>query len=255
MTQTSPFIPKFKPGTFPWPNGKRVAVSLSFDDARASQVDVGQAVLDKHGVKATFYVMPLAVEKKLEGWKRLRDAGHEIGNHSMTHPCSGNFLWARPRALEELTLEKMKADIAQADEALARLLGVRAETFAYPCGQTFVGRGEATRSYVPLIAERFVAGRGFRQEAHNDPAYCDAAHVGAFDFDCATADEVIARIRAAETDRAWLVLAGHEIGGDGRQIVNASVLDTVCKYCADPANGVWIDTVAAVAKHVVKTRQ
>ncbi|HXI40557.1 MAG TPA: hypothetical protein VNH83_11290, partial [Bryobacteraceae bacterium] len=31
---------------FHWPDGKRVAVSLSFDDARASQVDVGIPLFD-----------------------------------------------------------------------------------------------------------------------------------------------------------------------------------------------------------------
>ncbi|MCU1274750.1 MAG: hypothetical protein JWO48_2181, partial [Bryobacterales bacterium] len=32
---------------FHWPESKRVAVSLSFDDARASQVDVGVPLFDK----------------------------------------------------------------------------------------------------------------------------------------------------------------------------------------------------------------
>ena len=55
-----------------WPEGKKVAVSLSFDDARFSQVDKGTAVLDKYNVKATFYVMPGPVKERLEGWKKSR---------------------------------------------------------------------------------------------------------------------------------------------------------------------------------------
>jgi hypothetical protein len=31
---------------FTWPEGKQIAISLSFDDARASQVDAGTALLD-----------------------------------------------------------------------------------------------------------------------------------------------------------------------------------------------------------------
>ena len=55
---------------FQWPAGKRVALSLSFDDGRASQIEGGAALLDRHGVKATFYVTPAAVETRLDAWKR-----------------------------------------------------------------------------------------------------------------------------------------------------------------------------------------
>ena len=48
------------------------AMSLSFDDGRDSQVDRGTALLDRYGVKATFYVTPPAVERRLDGWKRAR---------------------------------------------------------------------------------------------------------------------------------------------------------------------------------------
>src|SRR6185437_12652378 len=75
---------------FHWPAGKRVAVSLSFDDARASQVDVGLPVFEAHGVKVTFYVNPRSLEKRLDGWKKAAAKGHEIGNHSSSHPCTGN---------------------------------------------------------------------------------------------------------------------------------------------------------------------
>src|SRR5262249_62034159 len=93
---------------FTWPDGKRAALSLSFDDARQSQVDVGLALLDKHNVKATFYVVPSAVERRLEGWKKIVASGHEIGNHSLNHPCTGNFAWSRQKALEDYTIEKMR---------------------------------------------------------------------------------------------------------------------------------------------------
>jgi peptidoglycan/xylan/chitin deacetylase (PgdA/CDA1 family) len=47
--------------SFPWPAGKRAAISLSFDDARQSQVDVGLPLLDRYGDKATFYLSPAGV--------------------------------------------------------------------------------------------------------------------------------------------------------------------------------------------------
>jgi hypothetical protein len=33
-----------------------------------------------------------------------------------------------------------------------------------------------------------------------------------------------------------------------------SQVDALCRYCTDPANGVWIDTVATVGRHVHDAR-
>ena len=41
-----------------WPEGYQMALNLSFDDARMSQVDSGTALLDRYNVKAAFYVVP-----------------------------------------------------------------------------------------------------------------------------------------------------------------------------------------------------
>jgi hypothetical protein len=46
-------------------------------------------------------------------------------------------------------------ELLAANETLEELLGVRPRTFAYPCGQRFVGAGENTRSYVPVVARHF----------------------------------------------------------------------------------------------------
>ena len=124
---------------FAWPDGKRAAVSLSFDDARASQVDTGTALLNRYGIKATFYVVPAAVEHRLPGWQQAVADGHEIGNHSLVHPCSGNFAWSRSKALEDYSLKKMRDELTEANQQVHALLGVRPKVFAYPCGQTFVG--------------------------------------------------------------------------------------------------------------------
>ena len=45
-----------------WPGGARMALSLSFDDGRESQVTQGLPVFARHGVKVTLFVVPSAVE-------------------------------------------------------------------------------------------------------------------------------------------------------------------------------------------------
>lgn len=237
-------------GAFAFPEGKRVAVSLSFDDARASQVLAGLDVLARHRAKATFFINPRSAEKQLNGWKRAVREGHEIANHSLTHPCSGNFPWSRKNSLEEYTAEKFEADLDTANREIERLLGVKATTFAYPCGSKFIGRGAGTRSTVPLVAKRFLVGRGFRDEAANDPAYCDLAQLLGVESDGMSFEQMKAAVEKAAATGGWLVFAGHEIGARGSQTTEAAVLDQFLAYASDPANGIWLDTVEAIARYV-----
>ena len=235
---------------FQWPDGKRVALSLSFDDGRTSQVEGGAALLDRHGVKATFYVTPAAVETRLDAWKQVVAAGHEIANHSLNHPCSGNFLWSRSKALEDYTLEGMEREMTEANLRINALLGVTPESFAYPCGQTFVGRGANTQSYVPVAAKLFVTSRGWLDEAPNDPDYVDFAQVTGIESDGKDFEEILPIIETAAKTRLWVVLAGHEMRASGAQTTRLTMLDQLCAYVTNPANGVWVAPVGTVARYV-----
>ena len=235
---------------FRWPEGKRVAVSLSFDDARASQVDVGLPLFDRYGVKVTFFVNPPHVTERLEGWKKAAAEGHEIGNHTTSHPCSGNFTWSRDNALESYAPTMIAGQMDGANTEIELLLGVKAVTFAYPCGQKFIGRGEATQSYVPLVARRFLVGRGFRDEAANDPVFCDLSQIFGVESDGMSFEQMKSAVGTAAKNGFWLVFAGHEIGAAGSQTTLVQSLEQFLKYAQDPANGVGLDTVKNVATYI-----
>jgi peptidoglycan/xylan/chitin deacetylase (PgdA/CDA1 family) len=237
-----------------WPGGARMALSLSFDDGRESQVTAGLPVFARHDAKATFFVVPSAVERRLDGWKQAVAAGHEIGNHSLTHSCSGNFPFARQKALEDHSLSRMREELVEANRQITALLGVTARTFAYPCGQTFVGRGRDTQSYVPVIADLFLAGRGWLDEAANDPAFVDLAQTLGVEMDGKDFAQLRPHLDTARTRGAWLVLAGHDIGPDGNQTTRVAMLDELLAYAKDPANGIWLATVAEAADHITRHR-
>jgi peptidoglycan/xylan/chitin deacetylase (PgdA/CDA1 family) len=238
-----------------WPNGARVAVSLSFDDARLSQPDAGIPMLDSFGVKATFYLNPSPMKERLDGWKKAVAAGHEIGNHSTTHPCSGNFAWVgKGNELENFTIEKMRKNLLDCQKILKDELGVNATLFAYPCGQKFVGRGKNLKSYVPLIAEMFASGRGWLEELDNDPMFCDFAQLAGRESDGKTFDQIKVLIDGAKAHNDWLLLAGHEMGEDGPQTTRLSMLRQLIEYAKDPANGVWLAPVVEVQAYIKKQR-
>lgn len=236
--------------TFAWPEGKQIAISLSFDDARASQVDAGTALLDQYGVKGTFYVVPNSVKQRLEGWKKAVASGHEIGNHSFNHPCTGNFPWSRQKAIENYTLKQMRNELILANKDIKELLGVESEVFAYPCGQTYIGRGENTKSYVPVVSKLFLSGRGWLDEGPNAPQFCDLAQLTGMEMDGKDFEQILPLIENAKKSGAWLVLAGHEMGTSGNQTTRLSMLKRLIEYAQNPANGIWIAPVGTVAKYI-----
>ncbi len=242
------------PTQFEWPQDKAVGVSLSFDDARASQLDVGVPLLDSFGVKATFYVSIVPMRERLSDWKAVRATGHEIGNHSMRHACTANFPFSKGKALEDYTLEQMAAELDQANREIENSLGVRPVTFAYPCGQKFVGRGVNARSYVPVVASRFLAGRGWRDEAPSAPAICDLAQLMTMELDGLTWEQLKVLVEQARKTGGWLVLCGHDVGEGGRQTTRIDTLRAFCEYARDPKNGVWVDTVANIGRYVAEHR-
>ena len=242
------------PSGFPWPNGAKMALSLTFDDGRASQVTDGVPVLDSFGVKVTFYAQPENLLEELELWQKAVASGHEFGNHTIGHPCTGNFAWVRYDSvvLESYDLDRMRAEVLQANDEIEELLGVRPVSFAYPCGQTYVGRGTNTKSYVPLIAELFQTGRRWLDETTNAPAHFDPAQVMAMRMDGEDFSTIRRLIERTKRNETWLVLAGHGIGDSTRWGTNLGMLRELLTYVQEPDNGVWIAPVSEVASFIAK---
>ncbi len=238
-----------------WPRGKMMALSLTFDDARESHPTVGLPLFNELDAQVTFYVIPSAVQAKLEGWKALVEAGHELGNHTLVHPCSGNFPWARGKALENYNLIAMRAELTEASSRIEALTGVKPVSFAYPCGQSYVGRGRETESFVPLIAELFETGRDWLNEAPNNPIYADFAQLQGISMDGKDFKEDIKPIlKRAANNGDWVILAGHEIGEGGFQTTKVQMLRDLMEYVRDPQYGIWMAPVKEIHKYVQEQR-
>ena len=111
------------------------AIVLTFDDG---YVDAATEVLPRllqRGQKATFFIISgfCAVDasarvtqwhKQFLTWpevRALRDAGMEIGSHTVSH-----------RKLSPLKRDDLRNEVTQSRAALERYLGMRIELFAYP---------------------------------------------------------------------------------------------------------------------------
>ena len=106
--------------------GDRPAVALSFDDGPdPATTPLLLALLQKHQVRAAFFVIGRRAQAYPGLVSRIREAGHEIGNHSMTHDP-----WLMFRATRHL-----EAEIARCQDVL-RAQGVCALAFRPPVGVT-----------------------------------------------------------------------------------------------------------------------
>jgi peptidoglycan/xylan/chitin deacetylase (PgdA/CDA1 family) len=239
--------------TFAWPGDRIAAISLTFDDGMASQLEVGVPLLNHHGVAATFYVNPGdEYRTQLAPWRAAFVVGHEIGNHTVRHPCSQNFDWISDtgrRSLEEMSWEEMGAEI---DEAGRRIADVIPEqglvSFAYPCYQPFLGRGAQRRSYVPLVLERCVAGRG-RGERANDPRFCDLGYLWSFPCERMDGAHLIGLVEQTAAQGRWAILTFHGIH-EGHLAVAEGDLEELCAYLARHRQRIWTAPLAEIAGYV-----
>ncbi len=250
---SGPLNPDELTSSFRWPDGKRMALSFTFDDAYYSHIDSVVPLFDSYGIKATFFVSVWRLAPRQEAWKNAIFSGHEIGNHTYNHPCSGNHDFITGNSLEDYTVPRMRFELYSASDFIEEMLGVCPVSFAYPCGATFVGRGSEVESYVPLVSEMFESGRLYGESMVN-PALCDMAQLPAEKLDGKSFDEIKELIETARSSGSWLILSGHDIGEGGKETSSLQVIEAICEYSMDPSNGIWIDNVHNIASYIREKR-
>lgn len=223
-----------------WPNGAAAAVSLTYDDGLDSQVKYAAPVLDRLGLKATFFLSG----NNLAQFAPLAKSGHELGSHTLTHPCNP--------ALAALSLPDMASEL-DAGNAAVQALGVSTElTFAYPCGQMSVTGGA---SYVPLVKERFRAARGVAGVVA-EPANVDLFNVPAlFPPSSSDGSDAIAFIQRAEHSHGWAVIGVHGVSEAGEYLqLPQAAHDKVLDYLSEHASTIWTAPFGTVAAAIAACR-
>jgi hypothetical protein len=148
----------------------------------------------------------------------------------------------------------MRIELIEANQHIARLLGVIPETFAYPCGQKYVGRGPKTKSYVPLVAEMFKAGRGWLDEYVNDPSFCNLSQLMGIAMDELGVTEIEHWLEIVAAESQWAVFVGHEIGESGSHTTRVSTLERLLEYATSTESRMWIAPIGTVASYILQQR-
>ncbi len=118
-------------------------IALTFDDGpHGRYTEEILDILDEYGVKATFFVVGSNAEARPALVMREWEAGHEIGNHTYSHPH-----------LTNIEADELLNEMKRTDDVLERLIGNRPHLFRPPEGiysQT-VSTTLERMDYVPIL--------------------------------------------------------------------------------------------------------
>lgn len=232
------------------------AVSLTFDDGTKNQLEKAVPLLDEYQVKATFYLNPAQKnwQEQIQQWSAVSAAGHEIGNHTLSHLCSNNIL-GKHGGLEDRNLADIETDILAAQTLLAQVAPRQKDwSFAYPCYNTAVGRSANQQSYVPLVARHFLAGRsGGEYGIGNHPQQIDLAAVWGIPAERMSGFELIGLIEELTFQGRWVILVFHAISGD-RLSVSLSDFEMLLRYLRRKRKIIRTAPVVEIARKI-KIRQ
>ena len=136
---------------YAWPEGKRSAIVLTYDDSAPSQLQYAIPALNEAGLKGTFFLTGRNMTpESIAGWRAASEAGHELANHTLHHPCRrGTYDMPERNTSESYDVTTMLNEIRTMNAFLTAIDGRPAHAFGAPCGHTTVG---GVDYYAPLIA-------------------------------------------------------------------------------------------------------
>ena len=112
----------------------RPSIALTFDDGPSESTPELLEILAQYDVKATFFQCGANVRRLREVSREVAGRGHEIGNHTDTHPK----LYFQSR-------DFIYGELARAQQTIEQTIGVGPRLFRAPYGVRWFGLREAQR--------------------------------------------------------------------------------------------------------------
>ena len=99
---------------------------LTFDDGPSDNTEEVLEILDRYGVKATFFVVGNQAEQEEEMLKKIVEAGHTLGMHSYSHKYSELYA----------SVESFAEDFTKMQNYLEEVTGVKSLVYRFPGGSS-----------------------------------------------------------------------------------------------------------------------
>ena len=115
--------PNPAPAAPPAANSGGKVIALTFDDGPGPYTAQLLDILDQHGAKATFFLIGSKVSAQADVLRRMHSRGHQLGNHSWSHP-----------ELPKLSVDQIAGEIDRTNEAIRQAAGVKPNILRPPYG-------------------------------------------------------------------------------------------------------------------------
>jgi peptidoglycan/xylan/chitin deacetylase (PgdA/CDA1 family) len=220
-----------------WTGERQAAIALTYDDSLASQLDVAIPQLDAAGLKGTFFLMGRQVGGRVPDWRRASGRGHELGNHTVNHPCArGTYEMPAQYTSEAYTVDLLMTEIRVMNGFLEAMDGKPAHSFATPCGQNLAGG----QDYLAPLQQAKLA--TFVRDARTMPP-----SVLYTSFTDKSGADMIRWVEEVRRARAAGVVVFHGVGGDYLS-VTADAHRELVAYLKARQSEIWTATFSDVMR-------
>lgn len=236
-------------------NGKKCAVVLTFDDGAGVLLDNAIPALDSFGFKGTFYIScaTTAFLKRQAEWAKASVGGHELGNHTLFHPCDsrppGRKWVSAEYDLKNYTVRRIMDEIHVNNAFLNVLDGRDKRTFAYTCGDMEAGG----INFVPEVMKQFIAARGVKP-GMNRIGDVNLSDIDSYMVNGEDGHQLTAWAKQALETGSLLVFTFHGVGGGHSINVSMEAYLQLLHYLKQQEDKIWVATMLEVSEFIVKTR-
>jgi peptidoglycan/xylan/chitin deacetylase (PgdA/CDA1 family) len=232
-------------------NNKKCAVVLTYDDALNIHLDKVIPMLNSFKFKGTFYLIAGSpvVSQRMNEWREASKKGHELGNHTLNHPCDGSLAgrdFVTPENdLSRYTVARAVNETKIANTLLNAIDGKKERTFAYPCGDFKIN----DTLYYPHLKDDFIGARGVTPK-FTPIKNVDLSNIDSFVQIGSTATQMIAQVEEAEKAGSFIVFLFHGVGGEHALNVDSEEHRKLLEYLKKRENDIWIAPMVDVAKFI-----
>ena len=241
-------MPQIADAQFSWPNGAKAAVVFTYDDGLDCHLDVAVPQLDEFGFKGTFYCTgnSQSLYNRTDDWRETAKNGHELGNHTLFHPCNGEqFDWVKPEYdLNKYTIEQLLAELRTASTLLKAIDGKRKRTFAYTCSNVAIGENDFSDNIQPL----FTAARADGPIPEIMQGY-NIFKAPSWMVEDNKTEDLIAYVEEAKAKGTIAVFMFHSVGG-GYLNVGAKEHRELLQYLNENRDEFYIGTFGEVMEYI-----
>lgn len=236
---------------FVGPAGQRAAILLTYDDAiAASDLDVAIPQLNRAGLKGTFFLMGKAMHAAdVSRWRTAAEAGHELGNHTVNHPClRGTYPMPEQYNSENYSVASLLTEVGVMNTLLTAIDGKAGHAFATPCGHTKAGGQDYLAPLQASGLVTYIRDRAATAAGPGDPKVWQTA------FEGASGAEMIAWVRQVQESRGLGVIVFHGVGGD-YLAVTAEAHQALLDYLAARRAEIWTVPVSVAMGYLAAHRR